>query len=132
MSTYATADDVAARWGKSTDDMDAEIIALINVRLGDAERMIRRRFKRLKRDLDADVTSGVLDPEDVKQVEADAVLRLARNPEGYFSETDGTYTYQFQQSLSTGTLEILPEEWDILGLTITGLSVIVPTAVVAS
>lgn len=127
MATYATASDVTARWGKA--NVGDEITALITVRLGDAERMIKRRFTRLGRNLDEDVTNGVVDPEDVKQVESDAVLRLARNPEGYFSETDGQYTYQFQQGLTSGSLEILPEEWYILGLAITGLSIIVPVAV---
>ena len=94
---YATVADVAARWGKDPAGFDTATTALINARLEDAERMIKRRFAAEvpPRDLDAEVTALVLDPEDVKQVEADAVLRLAKNPDGYQSETAGNYTYMF-------------------------------------
>lgn len=131
MSTYASAADVAARWGKSTDDLDDEIITLIEVRLGDVERMINRRFKADGSTLADEVANG-LDEEDVKQVESDAVLRLARNPEGYQGETDGTYNYQFRQDLATGILEITPLEWQILGVAHVGMFMLVPTAVVQS
>lgn len=122
MATYATATDVTDRLGKQAD---SDLTTLINVRLADVERMIKRRIP----DLDDQITAGSIDVEDVKQVEADAVLRLARNPEGFFSETDGNYTYQFRQDLATGKLEILPEEWETLGVSANGMFVIVPTLV---
>ncbi len=50
------------------------------------------------------------------QVEADAVLRIARNPNGYLSETDGNYSYMFRQDLANGKLEILAAEWETLGV----------------
>lgn len=129
MTTYATATDVTDRLGKPAD---TDLTTLINTRLGDVERMIRREFTRAGKDFDALVTSTDLDVADVIQVEADAVLRLARNPEGFFSETDGNYTYQFRQDLSTGVVEVLPTEWDTLGVTFTGMFVIVPNPVVAT
>jgi Phage protein Gp19/Gp15/Gp42 len=48
--------------------------------------MIKRRIK----DLDAQVTAATIDVEDLKQVEAEVVLRLVRNPDGYSTESDGT------------------------------------------
>lgn len=123
MAAYATASDVAARWGKAVADLDPEIVALIEVRLGDVERKIKRRIK----DLDEQIDADKIDVEDVKQVESDAVLRLARNPEGYMSESDGNYTYMLRSDLSSGKLEILPEEWDTLGVTASGMYIIVPT-----
>lgn len=123
MTAYATAGDVAARWGKAVADLDSEIVALIEVRLGDVERLIKRRIK----DLDAQIVSGKIDVEDVKQVESDAVLRLARNPEGYMSESDGNYTYMLRSDLSSGKLEILPDEWETLGVSASGMFIIVPT-----
>ena len=66
---------------------------------------------------------------DVIQIEADAVLRLVRNPDGYLSETDGNYTYMLRQDISSGTLEVLPGDWEILGLTSPGFSVLVPNVV---
>jgi hypothetical protein len=44
------------------------------------------------------------------------VLRLIRNPEGYASESDGTYSYQFNRETASGKLEILAEEWERLGI----------------
>ncbi|WP_078323598.1 Gp19/Gp15/Gp42 family protein [Mycobacteroides salmoniphilum] len=122
MAAYATASDVATRWGKAVADLDPEIVGLIDVRLGDVERMIRRRIK----DLDAQIASDKIDVEDVKQVESDAVLRLARNPEGYMSETDGNYTYMLRSDLSSGKLEILPDEWETLGVSASGMFILVP------
>jgi hypothetical protein len=84
--------------------------------------MIKRRIP----DLDAKVTAATLDVEDVKQVEADMVLRLVRNPEGYLSETDGNYTYMLQQNLSAGKLTVDPDEWETLGLVRSRMSIIVP------
>jgi len=79
----ATASDVTARWARSAT---TEETALINVRLADVERIIKRRIS----DLDAKCAADPVFKADVVQVEADAVLRLVRNPEGYLSETDGS------------------------------------------
>ena len=49
-------------------------------------------------------------------MESDVVLRLVRNPEGYFSETDGDDTYMLRQDLASGKLELLPEDWETLGV----------------
>lgn len=106
---YATADDVATRWGH---ELSPEETVMVNVRLEDVERMIRRRIP----DLDEKVTAGEINIDDVVQVESDSVLRLARNPEGYVSETDGDYTYKLSESLSAGTLGITDDEWAILGV----------------
>jgi hypothetical protein len=124
MTTYATLTDVTDRWGKSAS---GKMATLINVRLGDVERMILRRFKAAGLVLADEISSTRLDVEDVKQVEAEAVLRLVRNPEGFASETDGDYTYEVIQALASGVLEITPEEWEILGITSqTGMFLIVP------
>lgn len=119
---YATADDVAVRWGRC---LTPEEVALVDVRLDDVERMIVRRIP----DLADKIAAGTVDVEDVVQVEADAVLRLARNPEGYASETDGNYTYQLQKDLVSGKLEITSEEWGILGVRPSRMSVLVPAFV---
>jgi hypothetical protein len=53
---------------------------------------VERRILRRIPDLADKVTAGDIDAADVIQVEADVVLRLVRNPDGYASETDGTAT----------------------------------------
>jgi hypothetical protein len=107
--SYASASDVQTRLGK---ELTPEETSLVSTRLADVERMILRRIP----DLAAKVTADEIDQADVVQVEADAVLRLVRNPEGLFSETDGTYGYQFSREIASGKLEITPEEWATLGV----------------
>jgi hypothetical protein len=87
-------------------------MTLIERRLEQVERMIRRRIPAL----DTLVSASATFEADLIDIEADAVLRLVRNPEGYLSETDGTYTYQLQSDLSSGKLQILDDEWTALGV----------------
>jgi len=118
---YATADDVAVRWSR---ELSCEDIKLVEVRLEDVERLIRRRIP----DLEERIAAGEVDVEDIVQVEADAVLRLARNPEGYVSETDGNYTYTLSKDLATGTLSVTSAEWTILGFYRNRLTTLIPSA----
>ena len=62
---YATADDVATRWGR---ELTAEEISMVEVRLEDAERMIRRRIPDLDNQIDTGTafaagTLGITDDE---------------------------------------------------------------------
>lgn len=116
---YASSTDVTVRWGRVPTTEEA---AAIDVRLEDVERLILRRIP----DLEDQITAGTILEEDLIQVEADAVLRLARNPDGYVSETDGNYTYMLSQQQTMGRLEILPEEWDLLGVSRGRLSFLTP------
>ena len=106
---YATAQDVVTLWAK---EPEPEVMILIERRLEQVERLIRRRIP----DLDTRVSLSETFEADLIDIEADAVLRLVRNPEGYLSETDGVYTYQLQNDLSTGKLQVLDDEWTILGV----------------
>lgn len=119
---YASASDVTARWARTPTE---EENTLITVRLEDAERLIRRRVP----DLDNQIDSGTILEDDVIQVEAEAVLRLVRNPEGYMSESDGNYTYMLRNDIATGRLEILPEEWELLGIVKRRFAILVPNVV---
>ncbi|AIW02914.1 head-tail adaptor Ad1 [Mycobacterium phage Malec] len=120
---HATANDVVVLWAK---EPEPEVMALIGRRLEQVERMIRRRIP----DLDVKVILSPTFKADLIDIEADAVLRLVRNPEGYLSETDGAYTYQLASDLSQGKLVILDEEWETLGVnSIKRMGVIVPNLV---
>lgn len=127
MAAYADVTDVAARWGKDPDTLDAALTTLISTRLADAERMIKRRITDL--DTQADDEDFLAE---LKRVESEAVLRLARNPEGYLSEGDGNYQYMLMQEISSGKLEILPDEWGALGVSTTGLFFIDPNPVLST
>jgi hypothetical protein len=115
---YATANDVALRLGRELDESEAQIVG---IRLEDAERLIRMRIK----DLHGLVLDGEIDEGDVAYVEAEAVLRLIRNPDGFQTETDGNYTYAIDARVASGKLEILDDEWSMLGVR-RGAFVIVP------
>lgn len=118
---YATAADVVTLWAK---EPEPEVMVLIERRLEQVERMIRRRIPAL----DTRVSESATFEADLIDIEADAVLRLVRNPEGYLSETDGTYTYQLQSDLSSGKLQILDDEWTTLGVfRLSRMSVISPS-----
>ncbi|GAB3912681.1 hypothetical protein GCM10029964_120910 [Kibdelosporangium lantanae] len=49
-------------------------------------------------------------------VEADIVLRLIRNPEGFTQESDGNYSYMISNQVASGRLEITDAEWTLLGV----------------
>jgi hypothetical protein len=117
---FASVDDVAVRWSR---DLSCEERELVSVRLEDVERLIRRRVPTL----DDRLAAGSIDVEDLIQVEADAVLRLCRNPEGYVSETDGNYTYQLSKDLATGKLSLTSDEWAMLGVYRNRLTTLVPS-----
>lgn len=106
---YATASDVEDRLGRELDSSETQIV---NTRLDDVERLIKARIK----DLDDLVDAGEPDEDLVVQIEAEAVLRLIRNPEGLTSETDGNYTYMISSRVASGRLEILDTEWALLGV----------------
>ncbi|QXC45212.1 Gp19/Gp15/Gp42 family protein [Rhodococcus qingshengii] len=121
--TYAAAADVTTLWAK---EPEPEVISLIERRLEQVERMLKRRIP----DLAVRIAAGDIGEADVVDIEADAVLRVVRNPDGYLSETDGGYTYQLQSDLSSGKLTITDEEWAILGIKpAPRMTVIVPNLV---
>lgn len=106
---YASSSDVQDRLGRPlTDDETTQVEALLN----DAEVLLTLRIP----DLEEQVTAGDIDQALVVMVEANSVVRLIRNPNGYTSETDGSYSYQLNWRLASGSLEILDSEWSLLGL----------------
>lgn len=106
---FATATDVVEMWAK---EPEPEVMVLIDRRLAQVERMIKRRIPDLE--LRAGASPSFL--ADLIDIESDVVLRLVRNPEGYVSETDGAYTYQMSADLTAGKLTITDEEWTTLGV----------------
>ncbi|MEO6089642.1 MAG: Gp19/Gp15/Gp42 family protein [Umezawaea sp.] len=106
---FAVAQDVEQRLGRPLDAAEAQIV---EARLGDAELLLRSRIP----DLTARVASGALARDAVVMVEADMVLRLVRNPEGYAQESDGNYSYLLRTDVASGRLTVLGAEWTLLGV----------------
>lgn len=116
---YATADDVRVLLSKNT--LSSEEVALIESRIGKAERIITRRIP----DLDDRILAGELTADDVKDVVTEAVYRAVRNPEGLLQEADGNYSYM-RATDDDGSLFITDEEWETLGVTASGLNWLKP------
>lgn len=107
--TYAEPSDVSGRLGR---ELSVDEATMVTARLADAELLIRAKIP----DLDAQIVAETIDVEIVKMIEANAVVRLVRNPNAYTGETDGNYSYQINWKTATGELEILDNEWALLGI----------------
>lgn len=106
---YATSADVEARLGRTLDSSESQIVT---ARLGDAELIIKSRIP----DLSTKITDGKIIQAAVVMVEADMVLRLVKNPDGFAQETDGNYSYTLHSDIASGRLSVLPHEWALLGI----------------
>lgn len=106
---YATLEDVQARYYLPIED---DLHPLVEARLEDAEHKIRTRIPAL----DDLVSQGRVSEAVLRRVISDAVIRLIRNPEGYISESDGSYTYQLSHSAGSSDLVIPADDWRDLGV----------------
>lgn len=107
--TYAQASDVSALLAR---ELTTEETALVERRLEQVERMILRRIP----DLADKIAADEIDEADVIDIEAEAVYRVVRNPEGIYSENDGTYGYQLSREAADNSLRITADEWQVLGV----------------
>lgn len=81
---YASAADMAALLVRELETAET---ALVERRLAQVERMTLRRIPYLAGRTEA----GEIDAQDVIDIEAEAVLRVVRHPDGLYSEQDGSY-----------------------------------------
>lgn len=91
-------------------------------KLADVERRIKRRMTAAGRDLAAEAAADADFKADVIEVEAEAVARVLRNPDGLKSEGIDDYQKSRDKSLSDGQLRITAKEWGQLGLRPPGAS----------
>jgi uncharacterized protein YcaQ len=122
VTAYATAADVQAISGRTLDTAET---ALVERRLAQVERMILRRIPDLAEQIEAED----LDVADVIDIEAEAVWRVIRNPEGLYSEQDGSYGYQLSREAADNSLRITADEWQTLGIRPSRMFQIVPIRV---
>lgn len=106
--TYAVLADVSTRLGRPITDTDE--IAQVNAWLGDVEAMILARIPGLA-DL---VAAGNPSAEVVAMVEANAVIRKIKNPDGKVSEGVDDYNYRLNENSRKGELFLTDEEWALL------------------
>lgn len=105
----ATRPDVEARLGPVETP---EKRLLVQTLLDAAEARLVSRIPDLvvKSGLDAEFRANAV------SVEADAVARVMRNPEGFRSENTGPFQNTYDTRAAAGFLTILKEEWRLLGV----------------
>lgn len=108
--SYTSVADVRARLGRPLSDAEHELAAVL---LEDAENLIRARIP----DLDARIGDGRIRRELVVMVEANAVVRVLRNPGGFRSESAGDYSYTIDTRAAAGYLTIPDTDWRLFGVT---------------
>lgn len=106
--TYAVIADVSTRLGRPI--VDALEVAQVNAWLGDVEALILARIPNLAEF----VTAGDPTADLVKSVEANAVIRKIKNPNGYVSEGVDDYNYRLNENARKGDLFLTDDEWDLL------------------
>jgi len=106
--TYATVEDVSKRLGRPIT-AQAEIDQ-VNAWLADVEQIILARIP----DLDERVTEGQPPSGVVVMVEANAVVRKVRNPEGKQNERIDDYSYGLNADAARGELFLTDDEWNLL------------------
>jgi hypothetical protein len=105
---YATLTDVSTRLGRpitSTDEI-SQVLAWLD----DIEALILTRIPTL----DALVTAGTPTSAIVVMVEANAVIRKVRNPDGKVSEDIDDYSYRLNADAARGDLFLTDGEWALL------------------
>ncbi len=106
--TYANLSDVSTRLGRPITN--PEEIAQVNAWLGDIEALILARIP----DLADLVTAGNPSAAVVAMVEANAVIRKMKNPDGKVSEGIDDYNYRLNENTRRGELFLTDEEWALL------------------
>lgn len=106
--TYAVIADVSTRLGRPI--IDALEIAQVNAWLGDVEALILARIPNLA-EL---IAAGDPTLANVVSVEANAVIRKIKNPNGYVSEGVDDYNYRLNENARKGELFLTDDEWDLL------------------
>lgn len=105
---YATITDVSTRLGRPISDPLE--VAQVEAWIGDIESLI---FARLP-GLPAAVIAGVPTSTTVAMVEANAVIRKIKNPDGKVSEGIDDYNYRLNENSRKGELFLTDEEWALL------------------
>ncbi|MDM8084742.1 Gp19/Gp15/Gp42 family protein [Cellulomonas cellasea] len=106
--TFANITDVGVRLGRPI--ADANEIAQVNAWLGDVEGLILARIPNLL----TLVAAGFPAATTVLSVEANAVIRKIKNPDGKVSEGVDDYNYRLNENARKGEIFLTDDEWALL------------------
>lgn len=101
---YATWVDVQDRFGRDLTDAERR---QVGAWLDDIEASILSRIPNLTELVDA----GTLQRQTVVKIEAAAVIRVLRNPDGKLTERIDDYSWTRDSSTATGSLYLTDDEW---------------------
>lgn len=104
----ASEQDVAVRLGRALDQGEQELVAAL---LDDAEALLIARIPHLLVRAEDEAYRKL-----VVMVEANMVVRVLRNPDGFRQESEGGYSYTIDTRAAAGFLTVLADEWQLLGL----------------
>lgn len=104
-SVTVTKEDVAARY--DGDLLSEFTAAYIETQIADAVDFADTRWRAK---IESRLASGDLTPNLYKRTIANAVLRVARNPGGLASESEGGYSYGTRAEVSSGDLWFTDKE----------------------
>lgn len=104
MTNPATTADLEARWRPLSTQETTNGTTFLE----DAWRMLRKRIPTLEADIAADETGDLA--AEVVRVEATAVLRVMKNPEGKRQESIDDYAWTRDQAVSAGLLYFTDDE----------------------
>jgi len=105
---YASIDDVTVRLGRAVSETAEQ--DQIDTWIEDAERLILRRFP----DLSTRIATGTVAEAEVVMVEAQAVVRKVKNPDGKQNERIEDYSYGLVEAAARGEVFITDDEWALL------------------
>lgn len=106
--TFASITDVSTRLGRPISD--ALEVAQVTAWLEDVEAIILSRIP----ELPVAVTDGRPTLSTVVMVEANAVIRKIKNPDGKVAERVDDYDYRLNENSRKGELFLTDEEWALL------------------
>lgn len=109
----ATVGEVANQFGTMTSAQEGLTSWLLRA----ASKMVRARFPLV----DAQMATGLLDPDVVSLVVVNMVLRVLRNPQGLRSESIGPFSRSYDTTVAAGLLAFAAGELVMLTPVVTGL-----------
>lgn len=107
--SIANVSDVATRLGRPISDPDE--VAQVTAWLDDVQTLIASRIP----DIDARIAAGNPSAQVVVMVQANAVVRKVRNPDGKQNERIDDYSYGYSAEAARGELYLTDDEWSLLG-----------------
>lgn len=108
MPNPATSADIEDRWRP----LSAQETTNADTFLDDAWVMLKRHFTDLSVDIEAEIAADADLRADVVRVEATAVLRVLKNPDGLAQESVDDYTYKRDEAVASGLLYFSDDELD--------------------